>query len=32
MSRLRETIDYRPRYSLDDVIREVVAWKRSLSD
>ena len=32
LSRLCETIDYRPRYSLDDVIREVVAWKRSLSD
>lgn len=29
LSRLRETIDYRPRHSLDDVIREVVAWKRS---
>lgn len=32
LGRLRETIDYRPRYSLDDVIREVVAWKRALSD
>jgi UDP-glucose 4-epimerase len=32
LARLRATIDDRPRYSLDDVIREVVAWKRSLSD
>lgn len=32
LSRLRETIDYRPRFSLDDVIREVVAWKRAMSD
>jgi nucleoside-diphosphate-sugar epimerase len=32
LGRLRETIDYHPRHSLDDVIREVVAWKRSLSD
>lgn len=32
LGRLRATIDYRPRYSLDDVIREVVAWKRALSD
>ncbi|HWB10410.1 MAG TPA: GDP-mannose 4,6-dehydratase [Pirellulales bacterium] len=32
LSRLQATIDYRPRYSLDDVIREVVAWKRALSD
>ncbi|MGH7140328.1 MAG: NAD-dependent epimerase/dehydratase family protein [Pirellulales bacterium] len=32
LARLRDTIDYRPRHSLDDVIREVVAWKRSLSD
>ncbi|HET6879752.1 MAG TPA: SDR family NAD(P)-dependent oxidoreductase [Pirellulales bacterium] len=32
LTRLRETIDYHPRHSLDDVIREVVAWKRSLSD
>ena len=32
LNRLRETIDYRPRFSLDDVIREVVAWKRAMSD
>jgi UDP-glucose 4-epimerase len=32
LGRLRATIDYGPRYSLDDVIREVVAWKRALSD
>lgn len=32
LGRLRAAIDYRPRYSLDDVIREVVAWKRALSD
>lgn len=32
LARLRATIDYRPRHSLDDVIREVVAWKRALSD
>ena len=29
LTRLRETIDYKPRHSLDDAIREVVAWKRS---
>ncbi|HUY89259.1 MAG TPA: GDP-mannose 4,6-dehydratase [Pirellulales bacterium] len=29
LSRLRETIEYRPRHTLDDAIREVVAWKRS---
>jgi len=28
LSRLRETIDFRPTYTLDDVIREVVTWKR----
>jgi UDP-glucose 4-epimerase len=32
LGRLRATIDYRPRYSLDDVIGEVVAWKRAKSD
>jgi UDP-glucose 4-epimerase len=32
LARLQATIDYRPRFSLDDVIREVVAWKRALSD
>ena len=28
LSRLRETIDFRPTYTLDDVVREVIAWKR----
>lgn len=32
LTRLRETIGYEPRYSLDEVIREVVAWKRAMSD
>jgi UDP-glucose 4-epimerase len=32
LGRLQATIDSRPRYSLADVIREVVAWKRALSD
>lgn len=31
LTRLRETIDYRPRYSLDDVIREVVAWNARIA-
>jgi UDP-glucose 4-epimerase len=29
LTRLRETIDYKPRHSLDDAIREVVDWKRA---
>jgi UDP-glucose 4-epimerase len=29
LTRIRQTIDYRPRYRLDDIIREVVAWKRA---
>jgi len=29
LSRLRATIDFHPRYSLDEVIREVIAWKRA---
>ena len=29
LSRLRETIGYRPRHTLDDAIRDVVEWKRS---
>jgi UDP-glucose 4-epimerase len=29
LSRLRQTIDYRPQHTLDDAIRDVVAWKRS---
>jgi UDP-glucose 4-epimerase len=28
LTRIRETIGYQPRYGLDDIIREVVAWKR----
>jgi nucleoside-diphosphate-sugar epimerase len=28
LTRLRETIDFQPRHTLDDAIREVVAWKR----
>jgi UDP-glucose 4-epimerase len=31
LTRLRTTIDFQPRYDLDDVIREVVAWKRAQS-
>lgn len=29
LARLRQTIDYRPRYSLEATIREVIAWKRA---
>jgi UDP-glucose 4-epimerase len=29
LSRIRQTIDYRPQYQLDEIIREVVAWKRT---
>lgn len=32
LTRLRETIGYEPRHTLDEVIREVVAWKRAMSD
>ncbi|HZT81601.1 MAG TPA: hypothetical protein VFA26_15350, partial [Gemmataceae bacterium] len=28
LTRVREAIGYRPRYGLEDVVREVVAWKR----
>ena len=28
LARLRQTIDYRPRYSLDRIIAEVIAWRR----
>src|SRR5579875_404644 len=28
LTRVRQTIDYRPRCSLEDIIRDVVAWKR----
>jgi UDP-glucose 4-epimerase len=29
LTRIRQTIDYRPRHRLEDIIREVVAWKKS---
>jgi UDP-glucose 4-epimerase len=28
LTRIRQTIDYRPRFRLDDIVREVVEWKR----
>jgi UDP-glucose 4-epimerase len=28
LTRVRQTIDYRPRRGLDDIIRDVLAWKR----
>ena len=28
LSRLRGTIDFRPQYDLDDVIRQIIQWKR----
>lgn len=28
LARLRSTIDYEPKHTLDDIIREVVTWKR----
>jgi len=28
LSRVRSTIDYRPQFNLDDIIRDVVAWRR----
>ena len=28
LTRLRNTIDFRPQYDLDDVVRELIAWKR----
>jgi UDP-glucose 4-epimerase len=28
LTRIRQTIEYRPRHCLDDIVREVVAWKR----
>ena len=28
LTRLRNTIDYRPKFGLDDIIRDVVAWRR----
>lgn len=32
LSRLRATIDYRPRYDLDAMIRDVLAWRRGAND
>lgn len=32
LTRLREAIGFEPRHALDDVIREVVVWKRAQSD
>jgi UDP-glucose 4-epimerase len=29
LARIRQTIDYRPRCTLDDIVREVVAWRRA---
>ncbi|MHC4400569.1 MAG: NAD-dependent epimerase/dehydratase family protein [Planctomycetota bacterium] len=31
LSRLRETVGYKPKHPLDDVIREVIEWKRRQS-
>jgi UDP-glucose 4-epimerase len=28
LTRVRRTIDYRPRYTLEDIVRDVLAWKR----
>jgi UDP-glucose 4-epimerase len=28
LTRVRQTIDYRPRHGLEDIIRDVLAWKR----
>ena len=32
LTRLRETVAYHPRYDLDGIIREVLAWKRRTAD
>jgi UDP-glucose 4-epimerase len=29
LTRVRQTIDYRPRYALEDVVREVIEWRRA---
>jgi UDP-glucose 4-epimerase len=29
LSRLRSTIDYQPRFDLDAIVRDVIAWKRA---
>jgi UDP-glucose 4-epimerase len=28
LTRVRQAIDYRPRYTLEDIVHEVIAWKR----
>lgn len=28
LTRVRQTIDYQPRYELEDIIRDILAWKR----
>jgi UDP-glucose 4-epimerase len=28
LTRVRQTIDYRPRYELEDIVQDVLAWKR----
>ncbi len=30
LTRIRQTIGYEPQYQLDDILREVIAWKREL--
>ena len=30
LKRIRSTIDYEPQYRLDDIVREVIAWKRAV--
>jgi nucleoside-diphosphate-sugar epimerase len=30
LTRIRQTVGYQPRYTLDDIVREVVDWKRGL--
>jgi hypothetical protein len=29
LTRVRETVGYRPRHGLEDVVREVIAWKNA---
>jgi UDP-glucose 4-epimerase len=29
LTRVRETVGYRPRHGLEDVVREVIAWKKA---
>jgi UDP-glucose 4-epimerase len=30
LTRIRQTIDYRPRHTLESIVRDVLAWKRTL--